>query len=555
MLNRNIESRLMTGGEAIVSQLAVNGVDTVFGIPGAQTYPIWDALDRTGTKIRTIGTRHEQAAAYMAFGYAKSTGRPGVYSVVPGPGVLNTTAALCTAMGANTPVLCVTGQIPRDALGQGRGALHELRDQLETLQTLSKWSVRIDRASDAPEIINEAFRVMLSGRPGPVTVEMCWDDMANSEMVSPLPPADIDAPPALDKKQLAAAAKMIAGAKRPLIFAGGGAQHAVAEIHELAELLQAPVTSFRSGRGIVSEDHPLGLSSLAAYDYHKQCDVLIAIGSRCEPVYTRWNTNILSVQAEPLAPPYLVRIDIDPDEMKRLVPHAGLLADSAVGTKALTEALRGKREPSPDALADIANSRDWAAPRAQEIQPHAGYLAAIRDALPRDGYFVEEICQAGFTALYAYPVYEPRTFVTCGFQGTLGFGFPSALGVKIAHPDKAVVSITGDGGFMFGMQELATARQHNIGLITVVYNNGVFANVRRDQRRIYKGRSVAAEFENPPFKELAETFGIDGYRVDQPDDLKAALKQAIAKDEPALIEVMIDPATEKSPWKYIMMHY
>ncbi len=559
MLKKNIETRLMSGGEAIVQSLVNNGVDTVFGIPGAQTYPLFDALDRAKNDIHTIGTRHEQAAAYMAFGYAKATGKLGVYSVVPGPGVLNTAAALCTAWGANQPVLCITGQIPRDAMGKRRGHLHEIPDQLATLQTFIKWAVRIENSSDAPEIINEAIRVATSGRPGPVSVEMCWDDLARQEMVGLIESAERDPNPVVDAKEIAAAAELIRTAERPMIFVGTGAQHAHEEVRALAEELKAPVTAFRGGRGVVGEDHELGVSSLAAHDLWRDCDVLIGIGSRVEMPYMRWATHPFSVQSEPLAPPHLIRIDIDPEEMKRLVPHAGIVADSADGSKALLAAVKGKRTPPTGAVERIAKSKAWAREQQQFVQPHVAYLEVIRDALPRDGFLVEELCQTGFTSYYAYPVYEPRTYVSCGFQGTLGFGFPTALGVKAAVPDKPVVSITGDGGFMFGVQELVTAAQYGIGLVTVLFNNSTFGNVRRDLRKFYKGRTIATDFINPDFVKLAESCGVDGYQVSSPGELKPALQKALENAErenaPALIEVIVDRNTERSPWRFINMNY
>ncbi|MDA0241567.1 MAG: thiamine pyrophosphate-binding protein, partial [Proteobacteria bacterium] len=521
----NLKTQLMSGGEAIVRSLLANDVDTVFGIPGAQTYPIFDALNRVSSQIRTVGARHEQAAAYMAYGYAKSTGRPGIYSVVPGPGVLNTTAALCTAWGSNAPVLCITGQIPHEALGKRRGHLHEIPDQLETLGSLSKWSVRIERTADVPDIINEAFRVMTSGRPGPVTVEMCWDDMAQSEMVGILPAAELDPRPVVDAAAIAEAADLLASAENPIILVGSGAQHAPEAVLELAELLKAPVSSFRGGRGIVSEDHELGVSSLAAHDLWRESDVLVGIGSRLEMPYMRWANPIRAV-TNPLAPPHLIRIDIDPEEMGRLVPHVGIVADAVDGTKALIAAVKGRRSPPPNAVADIATSKAWAAEKVKEIKPHIDYLEVIREALPRDGFFVEELCQTGFTSNFAFDTYEPRTYVTCGFQGTLGYGFPTALGVKVANPDKVVISIAGDGGFMFAVQELATAAQEEIGLITIVFNNSAFGNVRRDMRRIYKGKALASEFKNPDFKALAEVFGVDGYHVESPAELKPALETA-----------------------------
>ena len=550
----NLQKKMMSGGEAIVQSLLQNDVDTVFGIPGAQTYPIFDALARVQSRIRTIGARHEQAAAYMAFGYAKSLGCPGVYSVVPGPGVLNTMAALCTAWGANVPVLCLTGQIPREAMGKLRGHLHELPDQIATLKTLTKWSVRIERASDAPEIINEAFRIMSSGRPGPVSVEMCWDDMAQNEMVGILPRAEIDPLPPVKKSEIESAVKLIRNANNPIILVGSGALHASDAVLELAEVLQAPVGAFRGGRGVVSEDHELGVSSVAAHDLWRDSDVLIGIGTRLEMPYMRWS-NPMGAVVNPLAPPHLIRIDIDPLEMTRLVPHAGIVDDSNEGTRALTKALKAHYKPRPTALSDIAYSKDWANEKVQEIKPHVDYLKVIREALPRDGFFVEEISQIGFASQFAFPVYEPRTYVTCGFQGNLGFGFQAALGVKAGNPDKVVISVTGDGGFMFGVQELATAAQENIGLITIIMNNSAFANVRRDMRRIYKRPPIGSDLKNPDFIALSEAFGIKAYPVEDPAGLKIALETAIKEGGPAVIEVKVDRNTEKSPWKYILMTY
>ena len=550
----NLQKKMMSGGEAIVQSLLQNDVDTVFGIPGAQTYPIFDALARVQSRIRTIGARHEQAAAYMAFGYAKSLGCPGVYSVVPGPGVLNTMAALCTAWGANVPVLCLTGQIPREAMGKLRGHLHELPDQIATLKTLTKWSVRIERASDAPEIINEAFRIMSSGRPGPVSVEMCWDDMAQNEMVGILPRAEIDPLPPVKKSEIESAVKLIRNANNPIILVGSGALHASDAVLELAEVLQAPVGAFRGGRGVVSEDHELGVSSVAAHDLWRDSDVLIGIGTRLEMPYMRWS-NPMGAVVNPLAPPQLIRIDIDPLEMTRLVPHAGIVADSNEGTRALTKELKAHYKPRATALSDIAHSNEWANEKVQEIKPHVDYLKVIREALPRDGFFVEEISQIGFASQFAFPVYEPRTYVTCGFQGNLGFGFQAALGVKAGNPDKVVISVTGDGGFMFGVQELATAAQENIGLITIIMNNSAFANVRRDMRRIYKRPPIGSDLRNPDFIALSEAFGIKAYPVEDPSGLKIALETAIKEGGPAVIEVKVDRNTEKSPWKYIMMTY
>ena len=246
-----------------------------------------------------------------------------------------------------------------------------------------------------------------------------------------------------------------------------------------------------------------------------------------------------------------MRLDIDPTEMVRLKPEIGMVADSAAGTGALLDALHpliGKRvSREPEFLA--IKARAHAA--IQAVQPQVGYIDAIREALPRDGFFVEEISQVGFAARFAFPVYAPRQYVTCGYQETLGFGFNTALGVKVAHPDKAVVSVTGDGGFLFGVQELATAVQHGINLVTVVFNNGSYGNVRRDQIQQYGGRLLGADLENPDFVKLAESFGVRALRAANPPDLRAKLQAAIEANAPAVIEVPIERGAEASPWPLI----
>jgi acetolactate synthase I/II/III large subunit len=546
----------MTGGMAIVSALIANGVDTVFGLPGAQMYPFFDALQQRSDRIRTIGARHEQACGYMAFGYARSTGRPGVFAVVPGPGVLNTTAALCTAFGCNAPVLCVTGQVPTPFLGRGRGHLHELPDQLATLRGLTKWVARIERASDAPGVIDEAFRQMLSGRPGPVGVEMAWDVMAGSEWVTPLAAATIAAAPPPSPTDIEAAARALVAARRPMIMVGSGAQHASEAVLALAEELGAPVAAFRGGRGIVSEDHPLGLSSYAAFRLWPQIDALIGIGSRLEMPYMRWS-GMMKLIDRPEAPPHLIRIDIDPAEMNRLAPHFPIVADSADGAWALRDAVRKLRarqmsgKTGAEGLPPIAAAKTEAARAIRQVQPQMDYLDVIRAELPRDGLLVEELSQVGFASYFGYPVYEPRTYISGGYQGTLGFGFQSALGVKTAHPSRPVVSITGDGGFMFGVQELATAAQHGIGLVTLLFNNNAFGNVLRDQRIGFGDRLIGAKLQNPDFMDLAKAFGVEGHRVASPTALAPVLRQALNAGRPVLIEIAVAQGSEVSPWEFI----
>jgi acetolactate synthase I/II/III large subunit len=545
----------MTGGMAIVEQLIANGVDQVFGLPGAQTYPLFDALKLKSDQIRTFGARHEQTCAYMAFGAARATGKPAVYTVVPGPGVLNTTAALCTAMGTNTPVLCITGQVPSSYLGRGRGHLHELADQLATLRPLVKWAARIERAADAPALVNEAFRQMLSGRPGPVVLEMCWDVMAASGYVAPLPAAVIPATPAPSPAEIDAAAALIVKAKRPMIFVGSGALDASSEVLALAEALDAPVTAHRGGRGVVAEDHALGMSGWSAHKLWADTDVVIAIGTRLEMPFMRW-TWLGPMIDRPTAPPHIIRIDIDPAEMRRLVPHAGIVADAAAGARALREAvLRLRPKPGaqqPKSARDvIARAKAAARREVEAVQPQVGYLDVIRACLPRDGIINTELTQVGFSSYFAYPAYAPRTYISEGFQGTLGYGFPTMLGVKAAKPDTPVVCITGDGGFQFALQDLATAKQENIALVTLVFNNGAYGNVLRDQRDRFGNRIIGAVLDNPDFVALAAAYGIAGHRVTSPEALRPILAAALKANAPALIEVQIPQGSEVSPWPFI----
>lgn len=313
-------SQTLTTGEAIVAALEANGVRTMFGLPGVQMYPLFDALYRRKHIIRTVGARHEQGCAFMAYGYSASSGLPGVFSVVPGPGILNAGAALNTAWAANAPVLCITGEVPTPFIGKRRGHLHEMPDQLATLRSFLKWAGKIERPSDAPKVINDAFRIMLSGRPGPVAVEVAWDVLAQRELVPDPVPVPVDLAPPPSSEAINQAAQLLFNAKRPMLYVGSGARNAAPEIQAIAELLRAPVTSFRGGRGIVPEDHPLGVSNYTAALLWPEVDVLLGIGSRLELPYLRWTNT--SMQYEQVAPahPKLIRIDIDPAEIERFQP-------------------------------------------------------------------------------------------------------------------------------------------------------------------------------------------------------------------------------------------
>jgi acetolactate synthase-1/2/3 large subunit len=534
-----MSNSIATTGEALAQGLIDRGIDTVFGIPGAHTYELSDALQRVGDRIRFVHTRHEQGAGYMAYGHARATGRVSAFTVVPGPGVLNAAAALCTAHAGNTPVLCLTGNIMSHLIGQGRGQLHELPDQLATLRSVVKWAGRIDHPSQAPERLDQAFHAMRSGRPGPAAIEVPWDVMGQR---GPIAPADhrLPSPPPLDEGALDRAAGLIRAARAPMIFVGHGAVDAGPQVLDLARRIGAPVVAHRSGKGIVDEDDPLSLNLVAAYDMWRGCDLLIGVGCRLELPFLRWKW----------APPGLktLRIDIDPTEAVRLRPDVFVLGDAAA-VGALTARLAPQNQGRD---AEIARAREDAARRVAEALPtQAAYLAAIRRPLPRDGFLVEEICQMGFAARFLFPCHHPRGYVTSAYQENLGFGFPTALGVKVACPDRAVVSITGDGGFLFGVQELATAAQHGIGVVTVVFDNGAYGNVLRDQQTTYLGRVIGARLKNPDFVALARSFGVTADLADTPEALERALRLALDRDAPCVIVVPQPGGPGPSPWPFL----
>ena len=532
-----------SGGEAIVNGLVAHGVDTVFGLPGAQIYGLFDAFHQAQLKV--IGARHEQACGYMAFGYARSSGKPGVFSVVPGPGVLNASAALLTAFGCNEPVLCLTGQVPTQFLGKGRGHLHEMPDQLATLRTFVKWADRIEYPDNAPALVSRAFQEMLSGRRGPASLEMPWDVFTQRTQVAAVKPFDPLPAPQPDPDRIRAAADLIAGSKAPMIFVGSGAIEAREEILELAEMIDAPVVAFRSGRGIVSNAHELGLTMASAYKLWPKTDLMIGIGTRLElPTMSRWPYQPAGLKC--------VRIDIDPVELRRWPADAGVIADARAGTADLVAAVRkvGYRKTSGRRTA-IREATAATEQEIQRIQPQMAYLKILREVLPANAIVTDELSQVGFASWYGFPIYEPRTFVTSGYQGTLGSGFPTALGAKVANPNKPVVAISGDGGFMFGVQELATAVQFKIGVVTLVFNNNAYGNVRRDQRERFNGRVVASDLVNPDFVKLAESFGVAAARVTAPDQFKGAMEKALAHGGPYLISVEVTRDSEVSPWAFI----
>ncbi len=533
----------MTGGQALVKSILGHGVDTIFGLPGVQVDHLFNALHDEGNAVRVIHTRHEQGAGYMAFGYAAASGRVGVYAVVPGPGLLNTTAALATAYGCNTPVLALAGQIPSDYIGRGFGLLHEIPDQLDLVAGLTKWAARIEHPSLAPDAVAEAFKQLRCGRVRPVELEMAMNVMARQAEVELLAPIESYPPLGADPELIDAAADLLGNARSPMIFVGGGAVGAEAELLVLAEMLQAPVVSHRAGRGRVSDRHYLGQTQMAGARLWPAADVILALGTRLQ--HQRMSWRLADGQK-------LIRLDIDPTEINRMSrPAVGIVADArqALGQLVAAVADRNRRRDSREQeLVDL--KRAVQAELEAKLAPQMAFLKVIRQALPDDGIVVDELTQVSYVARVGLPIYRPRTMVTSGYQGTLGCGYAAALGAKVANPDVPVLSLNGDGGFMYNVAELATAVQHGIDVVAVVFNDGAFGNVRRMQQELHGGRVIASELRNPDFVALAESFGAGGWRADSPQALGAALRQAFAAGGPSVIDVPVGAMPD--PWPTIM---
>ena len=522
----------LTGGQAMVQSLKKHGVDTMFVLPGVQLDNIFDALYDEQDSIALYHTRHEQATSYMADGYARTTGKPGVCLVVPGPGLLNAMAGLSTAYATNSPVLSISGQIQSDLIGFGRGVLHEIPNQLEMMASVTKWAARANNPEDAPALVREAFQRMLSGRPRPVHLEMAPDIMGKLAEVSLLDPADVPVESG-DPDKLEAAAKALGQSRKPVIFVGGGVMDATEELLALAEMIQAPVVMSSNGRGAVSSRHYLAQNMLAGRELWADADVILAVGTRLSQPLAQWGTD----------PDWtLIQMDADEEEIGRNhEPTIGILANAKAGLADLVERTgkyNSKRESREDELTALHGRLD---DLLHEIQPQAAFADAVRAELPDDGILVAESTQVGYWSSNGFPVYEPRSYLTSGYQGTLGYGFATALGAQVGNPDKRVISINGDGGFMYNVQELSTAVLHKIPLTTIVFNDNAFGNVKRIQQENYRGRTIASDLLNPDFVKLAESFGMLGLRTETPDGLQDAIKEAFKHDGPALIEVPVGP--------------
>ena len=534
----------MSTAEATVAALLAHKLDTVYALPGVHNDHLFDAFHRAGEHLRVVHTRHEQGAAYMALGAALATGKAQAYAVVPGPGLLNSGAALLTAYSMNAPVLALIGQIPNAAIGRGLGHLHEIRDQAGIISRLVDHSTRINKPSEAAAKTAKAIGSMREGRPGPAALECAIDVWGARGKVAPIAAPSPPCAPRIDEDEVRKAAKLLAKAKRVLIICGGGAQDASAEVTLLSSMLQAPVLGYRRGRGILDGRDPFSVTLPLGRDLWGEADAVLAVGTRLLYPLTQWGVDRdLSI----------VRVDADKDEPARLQkPKATLIGDATPVLRKLVDALALANPHRASRRDEMMERQAKLRARLQnKIAPQLAFLEAIRAELSEDGIYVDDVTQVGFVARIAMPVYKPRTFLSPGYQDNLGWGFATALGAQDSRRDVPVLSVSGDGGFLYTANELATAMRHGIPLVAVVFADAAFGNVRRIQQERFGNRLIACDLSNPDFVKYAVSFGAVGRRARTPQELAGALRESFARREPTLIEVPVGPLP--SPWEFIHM--
>lgn len=535
----------MTGGQAVAAALRVEGIDHVFGIVGTHDNPLFDAV-RDDNSIRVVTARHEQGAALMAAGYARASGKIAACFVVPGPGLTNALTGMGMAYSESAPMLVFGGQNALVELEREGGYFHELANSLAVAGSVCGYTARAATANDVPKMVRQAMRGMCCGRARPAYIEMPLDVQNQQAQVEMLA-AEQYCRPAGDRQGIARAAAALQSAKRPFIFAGGGAatEEAAEPLVRLAELLGAPVVTSVFGKGAISERHPLavgdGWGRFDLYDeLLAQADLALVVGSRIDVVSdSKLGTRF---------PERIVQVDIDPLVIGQRRPvEVGIVGDAAAVLDALVAQLPGVQAAC---WLDIADFRERKQAKLKErAGPVLDLIQELRAALPDDTIFVDDLTLVGYWMPLLMETYRPRTLIHPGTYGTLGYSLPAAIGAKIARPKQTVVSISGDGGFAFTMQELATARAQQLDLIVLVFNDNAFGSIRKYQDRMFGGRHIGAELVNPDFVKLGEAFGIRSARV-EPQALASTVQRAREAGGLWLIEIPFAPEgpTTMVPW-------
>lgn len=533
----------LTGGEWIVEALRTEGVRHVFGIPGVHNLAIYDALLRQ-SDIAHILARHEQGAGFMADGYARASGRPGVVVVTTGPGATNILTPLVESYAGSQPVLALMSDIPSALIGREVGALHELRNQIECFRPVSRWAESIQDGRALRLAIHRAFAQFRSARPGPVAISVPTDILTGRYAAAAAAP--FGGRPGCDRNVIDRAAQSLARAQRPLIVSGGGAvaAEASAELHALARRLHAPVITTVMGRGIIPDNDPLWLGVLpnrvATQAALESADVILAVGCR----FAHRSTQGLLLNLVLREDQTLIHLDLDPGVIGKLYrPAIAVVGDAKDGLAQLLGALGpapGKSRWDWEALARCRESR------AARWTPLVDRLIrSLRDVLPPDTVVVNDQTGINYWMEWHFPVLEPRTFLYPVGSAVLGYAVPAAIGAKLARPDRPVVAVVGDGGLLFSVNELATAVKYTLPIVFLVLNDQRYGAIKYLQEAMF-GRWGEADLANPDFPALARAFGMEGSRADRVEALPLALEKALARGGPSLVEL---PMAVDPPWE------
>lgn len=525
--------------DVAIATLEAHGVETVFGVPGVHTLALYDALTRSS--IRHILARHEQGAGFMADGYARATGRTGVAVIITGPGITNVATPVGEAYADSSPVFVLSANVERPYLDAMRGSLHDLKDQLGVMAAVTSWNTRVMNAADTSSTVSEALHRAASGRRLPVHVEVPLDVLdevvENTAIESDRLPGRI----VPDPMALAEASTRLKSASNTVIYCGGGAVSAAAGEHviALAERLGAPVVTSIMGKGAVPEDHPLVLGALwspgnAIDTLLRKADCMVGFGSK------------LGVQATnhfklPL-PAELIRVDVDEAELSlNARPTVSILGDAALAAEGIVSLLAGDDYSAGGFEIERITAVRKEARSSAFGSDRLPYIDALRRAMPRDGILAFDMTMMSYASCYLYPAYLPRTFLFPSGYGTLGFAFPAALGAKVGRPDTAVACVVGDGGFQYTMEELGTAVQHRIGVPIVIFNDSTYSAVKDEQASNRGGRFIGVDLINPDYLKIADAYGIPGVRAENPEALERAMREAMDRDLPSIIDVPIEP--------------
>lgn len=518
----------MTGGTLFVECLKAQGIRVIFGLPGNHLDTVYEALYNNRDSIQHYVTRHEGGTAFMVDGYARALGEVGVCMTVPGPGSNNASIGICEAFTACSPVLWITGQNPSIISHKDpRKSFHGL-DQASAFAPMTKHIEIVHRVEQIPNAVNRAFRELRSGRPGPVLMELATDALQTDNDLS-VPPRNSGIQTKARDEDIDATAALIKASERPLIVAGGGINHtrATNDILEFAKLLNSPVAMTGMGKGSIPEDSPYSIGLFrdgVAQAAMKASDLIIAIGTRFTYRDTgNWSMNI---------PQPLIHIEADPDEIHKEYPASvGIGANPKLVLQQLNSALCDEKLSCGwgDGLGQLHSQfKSIEAPR---------ILREMRDVMPRDAILSVDVNITGYGALSHFPTYSSGSYIFSGISVAMGIGLTAAIGAQVAYPERKVVALCGDGGFLMTSPDLATAVMYDLPVVTLVMNDNQYTSIERGQLRRF-GKRIGVELVNPDFVQFAESFGAIGLRVEDPEDFRPTLEKALSLDKPVIVEVI-----------------